>query len=1007
MRRLTVILMVLLAAFPFAFGGDEAVVDLGEIIDEAIAESTEEITDEAITEITGEITGEIIDEVIDEAADEIADEVIAESTDEIADEAVDLTPDEPAGPSRGERLSAMSREELFRRAFRRDAPERPRHLAMRLFDGDSRQTLGTTEIVWEEDFSSFRFVSPHFERYLDRQLLPAARHRAGDSIGYFCSKVLSAAGYLVNADENAHELRITPPFMDKVPQRLLLGTHRGAPLIGTEISPALFSFYMNYRLDGRLTYTVYDFDSSYTGRRPGGGDTLVRSRSILDFEGAFASMGWVLEGSGMIREPAAGQPLTWDALHRGSVRLVRDIHPWMARFTAGDVDIYSEIIGGEIVGGVRYEQNDRMFGNDPRDGTDVISFFLPKPGYVLLYIDGRYIERIDLPAGHHDISGLDTRFGSRNVRLYLVTLEDRAAERVDFKYVHSSARNMFKGEKRYSMTAGFRRGGAPAPRSYSYNFREPALHGDIMYGVGYAVSAGVAGMFSRDNGAAGAQLLWDMSNFGWLDLRTSVSYTAYERFGERVDISYSPRLQRTIDGANRLLTSDTLKQPLAGLSLTFRGYYSGAAHNTELFGPIDPTGGTIGTTGFSGNLGFRLFRMNVSATGGADYGAESANSEEYSLLGYTYGMRLARSIRKAAFNASAGIRVRNGVRTPYFAANSNYSIGASVRRHRFSVGGDVGTRAIYPPPEISEIEYPDSVLFDPDFDGLMYDTVMVPVSYDWSYGAVAGWRWANHGSGVSGAQTYTANASLRNGNTPVYSASADYFHNRAQFRANYNFTESDLPGLYSRGVHSFRGLLTGSFMFADGLWALGRQVNNGFTLIDTRGNMSGANVHVNRSHHTRRDMSRSGLLGAAYHNRVSEHDATGMRLALTNVPFGALMEQNRYYTIGAYKQGYALRIGGDTRTLLQVRLTDGEKPLSHTYLTIEPDDDHPKNRAFGRRASFTNSSGILQISDLVPGTAYRVKFSSSSHLKDIQIEIPKDAAALLELPDITVVGEGE
>jgi len=909
----------------------------------------------------------------------------AVSFEELPDSAAAAEEEEVAvGATRNEQLSRLSREELFRRAFGRAAPVRPREMTMRLFDGegDRKLPLGNVDIVWDEKFAEFRFISARFARHLDRVLYSEARPGAGDSVGYFTSTVLTGAGYVVTADEARHELRIIVPFRDKIQRRTLFGSaHRMAA--GSEIDPARLSFYMNYRLDSRYTYSFYDYGGAYTAyRRPDSG--FSRTPVYLDFEGALAALDWVLEGSALLREPAAGQPISGSLFQRGDVRAVHDFRELSSRLRVGDVSVYSEILGGDLMGGARYEHNGWLFGNDPRDGTDVVTFFLAKPGYVLVYVDGEYRERLELSAGHHEISGIDSRSGRSDVRLFLVTNDDRAAERVDMVYLYSSERNMFKNETRYSVTAGFRRDGVSEPWSYEYNFAEPGVHGDVMYGLHPALSVGLAGQFSRNNGALGTQFLWDMGKLGWIDLRAAASLAAYNHPGERVDVSYSPRMRPALAALNKLFTGDTIKRPLSGLDLAFRGYFNSGNYSEALFNPVVPIGTTLGSAGVSGNFGFGLFGFGVSASGGADFLERDRGG--YYMYEYNYGLRLARSFGMASFNASAGEVVREGVRTPYFSLNCNSSLGLSIRRHRFSVGGGVGTRAVYPPS-----------------DSLSNGIIPVPDSYDLTYSANAGWRWSNYANGA-GAQTYTANAYIRNSLNPSYTATADYAHNRAVLQASYSFSETGYAN-YSRGAHSLQAQLLGSFMYAGGLWAFGRQVNNGFALVDTKGDLEGANLHMNRAYYGNYDQSHTGLLGAAYHERVQEVGATNILLSATGVPMGSILRENSFHTMGRYKQGYALRVGETPTVLLQTRLMLGANPIAHAYLTIEPAGADTKTRDLARRASFTNSAGILQAGGLVPGASYIIKFGSALNLKDVTVSVPETSGALLDLGDIAVERE--
>jgi hypothetical protein len=118
------------------------------------------------------------------------------------------------------------------------------------------------------------------------------------------------------------------------------------------------------------------------------------------------------------------------------------------------------------------------------------------------------------------------------------------------------------------------------------------------------------------------------------------------------------------------------------------------------------------------------------------------------------------------------------------------------------------------------------------------------------------------------------------------------------------------------------------------------------------------------------------------------------------------MEQSRYYVIGGYKQGFALKVGKRSQVIAMVPFVDkrGGRPLAHTYLTIEPERENAEDdeEAPPQRAAFTGGDGVLQIGGLTPGYTYRVKFRASSRLKDALIYIPEGAGGMYEHPEVEV-----
>jgi hypothetical protein len=863
---------------------------------------------------------------------------------------------------------------------------------LRLFS-DGR-LLGNAEVSYDERFVSFDFHSPALSRHLDTLILPDLRRAAGDSAGHFNSIALVSAGYELRVDESLYILHVTAPPESKALRRTCLsGSFRAAPQ-GRRIDPALFSFYMNYGVDQRVRRTLYGYAPEYTGSRRVA-DTLVRDPATVNLDGAFIVSGWVLEGSALVSEPRGGHPFDWSYVRRGDVRLVRDFVPRQVRFAAGEVGVGADLVPlSEAVFGARYEYNPWFFGNDPRRERNSVTFFMPRPGTVELYLDGRFQQRFALPAGHHRISGFDGEVG-RNRAVLMVRTADGAVEELPFEFVLSDPRNMQVGESRYTLSAGFRRVWAQAPVQWTPDFEEPLAGADYLYGLRHYVSAGLGGYVSRHNVLTAAQALVNTRDMGWLELRGYISNARFEEPGARTELNYTLHLERSIRRLNMLLTGNADGGPLPNMSVAARGHWQSRFYNTNPFVAVVGENAQVG--GVSGNVGFGVFRGNISADGALVLNREVESAAPRPSTEYRYGVRVAQNFPWLSFVVSAGENVAGDVRTPYFSLTGglNYSKRFRFRNHQFNAHTRLNTRSVRVPPMLREVEVEEG-------EEPRYEEVPARYEYLWSGGADLGWRYATSGSGV-GAQSYAVNASVRDDNLefPSVNATVRHTYNRADLMLNYGYSGSE-GAFHTTETHTARVRLAGSFMFADGLWAFGRPTNGNFVLVDTRGSLDGAKVHVNRMHHFRRDLSRSGWLGAAYHNRISEYQPAGVTVTLTDVPLGGVLDGNRYHAWGAYRRGHALRLGDRTKSVIaQVRFMDGDQPLRHVYLTIEPEE----GGAGARRSAFTNSGGVLQAGGLVPGAVYTVRFGTGTFLKDAEITIPRDADLIAELPDIAVERE--
>jgi hypothetical protein len=979
---------------------DTAIIDTtvinSAIIDTAVIDTTvqdtaiihTDITDTTITNIT------IIDTTITDTT--ITNNAISDTA--IIDTATPAAAVPPASAVKASRPPAvsdranLSREEFFRLAFGRDTPARASNFIVQLFVDGRR--FGETEVEYGPDFADFEFASRPFARYLDTLLVPEERAKFDNAVfqgGRFNSGFLAALGYEVDINEQSYALRVTVPPDAKKLQRTSLG-YAGRDLRGEEVLPARLSFYLNFYASGGYEYREQIYSESYAGAAS---DSSRRGRmpAECDIDGALSALGWVFEGGAGLRVPAGAEPPVIDSIIRGDVWATRDLVPLFSRLAVGEVRGFGSILGGETVLGARYEHNKSLFDNDPRDDIDAIEFFMPRAGHAELYRDGRLERTLALPAGHHEFRGFSKRLGKNRITL-LLRMDDGGVEEIPFEFTVGDSRNLMKGEARYMAAAGFRRVPVSSPQTYEYKLEEPGVSADYAHGLGHFVTAGAAGQLSRGNGVFGSYAVWSFDSLGTMDWRGYANYAGSSGFGCRTDITFTADLARM---AEKIAGAGHGAVPVKNLRFTLTGYLQSAAYSSGMFGGSES--GLEAAGGVSGSFGFNLPRWNVFANGGVDFNRRPASGAEYGPADYRYGARATYSAGRGFLEAGAGASSRRGRYSPYLSLNGSYQF-SLAKRHRFSLKGGAELRARHVDPFMERVAYSDEELEDPDFDGPEYRQAGGYDEYVPIYDAGFRWNWSN---GVNfsdrGARAYSAGASVRN-EAPAWNADAEQSCNRFNIRARYRHENSEYLH-YAKRAHEANLRFGTSFMFADGLWAFGRPVSGNFVLAGTKDNLRGATAHIGRS--ARGETSRSGILGAAYRNVMPEYRPTEINLALSEIPAGVWFDKYQYHVRGAYRQGYALRIGEEKQTLVMLRIMHDGNPVPHTHATVE--QEAPIGRFHYKTETFTSNSGILQLGDITPGQTYRVKFNPTSYIKDLVIEVPADVDDIFEMGDVEVEKE--
>ncbi len=161
--------------------------------------------------------------------------------------------------------------------------------------------------------------------------------------------------------------------------------------------------------------------------------------------------------------------------------------------------------------------------------------------------------------------------------------------------------------------------------------------------------------------------------------------------------------------------------------------------------------------------------------------------------------------------------------------------------------------------------------------------------------------------------------------------------------------------------------------FADGLFGIGRRINDSFMLLSAHENLGKRSVVAGQSLAENNYISKSGAFGAAVNNFLGSYSTQSVQYDVEDPPTGYDIGSGIYRVYPGYKSGYAARIGTDAFVTAMGTLVLGpDKPVSLiggrvTLLDVEEGDD-PKPIPF-----FTNSIGRFAIANLLPARRYLVE----------------------------------
>ncbi len=191
--------------------------------------------------------------------------------------------------------------------------------------------------------------------------------------------------------------------------------------------------------------------------------------------------------------------------------------------------------------------------------------------------------------------------------------------------------------------------------------------------------------------------------------------------------------------------------------------------------------------------------------------------------------------------------------------------------------------------------------------------------------------------------------------------------------------------------------------FADGMFGIGRRINDSFMLLKPHKNLGNRSVVAGQSLAENNYISKSGPLGAAVNNFLGSYSTQSVQYDVEDPPTGYDTGPGVFRVRPAYKSGYAARIGTDAfaSAMGTLELAPG-KPVSliggRVTLQDVKDGENPQPIPF-----FTNSIGRFAIANLLPGRRYLVETygPNGSIDKSFEFTVPADTDGLIKLGTVT------
>jgi outer membrane usher protein len=186
-----------------------------------------------------------------------------------------------------------------------------------------------------------------------------------------------------------------------------------------------------------------------------------------------------------------------------------------------------------------------------------------------------------------------------------------------------------------------------------------------------------------------------------------------------------------------------------------------------------------------------------------------------------------------------------------------------------------------------------------------------------------------------------------------------------------------------------------SVAFADGVWGVGRRINDSFALLYDHPSLQGHRVFAGQSIEGNNYVAASGPLGAAVDNALVDYTTQSVQYNVVNPPEGYDIGPGVVRVRPPYRSGYKIEVGTDAFVSATGSLvgTDG-KPVSligGRVVAVDRPDLQPL-------PFFTNSVGRFGLIGLRPALHYRVEiYLNGAVVPAFEFTVPKDSKGLVQL----------
>lgn len=343
---------------------------------------------------------------------------------------------------------------------------------------------------------------------------------------------------------------------------------------------------------------------------------------------------------------------------------------------------------------------------------------------------------------------------------------------------------------------------------------------------------------------------------------------------------------------------------------------------------------------------------------------------------------------------------RNFGRDRYVTVDANYSRDRIARENRVSLRSEVGFRLSDTLGGIVGAQYDHGTLRD----GFMVRVGLrarfgmrssLQVDAD-SHGTA---RASFQSSGGEGVGAWSTNADLaRDDRGGSLNANVYYVGNRFEGGINQMADYSSSTGSVVNARTSLR--FSTALAFADGTFAIGRPVSEGFLVARSHPSLKGEPVRIDPRENS--EMARSGMLGPAMLGSLNAYSNRTLIYDVANAPPGYDLGQGNVHIYPKYRAGYNLTVGSDYHLLVIGTLLDRNGEPIPLLTGTATEIGAPKRAPI---SFFTGRTGRFGIQSMRAGK-WRVEMATEPPTF-FEMNVVEDSSGTVKVGELRPVEQGQ